>query len=53
MPQLSWAQLVIISRRLTRSSMVFGIMNDIPTASPEEGEAKVITSLMAGLCCWS
>jgi hypothetical protein len=38
MPHVARAQRSIISRRRTRSSIVFGMMNERPTASPEVGE---------------
>ena len=38
MPQLTRAQLVIMPRRRSRSSMVRGIMKDNPTGSPVEGD---------------
>ena len=53
MPQLSQAQLVIISLRFSRSLITLGMINDCPTGSPDAGEGKVIASLVCGLCCWS
>ena len=50
MPQLSQAQLVIMIRRRSRSSADH---DDRPTGSPEDGDSKVISSLVAGSCCMS
>ena len=38
MPQVARAQFSIMTRRLSRSSRVRGMMKDSPTRSPELGE---------------
>jgi hypothetical protein len=53
MPQVESIQILIISRRRIRSSTECGSINDSPTLSPLDGEAKTIRSFSAASCCMS
>src|SRR6516225_9280890 len=53
MPQVVRAQLSIITRRASSSSLVRGMMNDRPTRSPLLGEIYVISPSTFASCCMS
>ena len=52
-PQVVRAQLSIITRRASSSSLVRGMMNDSPTRAPLVGEIYVISRPTFASCCMS
>jgi hypothetical protein len=52
-PQVASIQILIISRRRIRSSTECGSINESPTGSPLDGDAKIICPASAGSCCMS